>query len=285
MIENQRIKSLFFCKIAFHKIPCSGDLIIVVTFASKVRSMHTKLNRMKKLFFLFFSIAAISACGQMWGERVSGNGNMKTEERTVGSFSGIGSSGSFDVELSFGKPGSIRIEAEENLLEYIETKVENDVLMIRFRKNININHRKKITVYTSLTKMSKVALSGSGNVRGAGDFGNDGNTEFKVSGSGDIDIAFDRIRSSEVSISGSGKIILKGRGESVDIRISGSGNADCEGLIVDDAKVSISGSGNTRVNTNRSLEANISGSGNISYKGAATDIVKRTAGSGRVSKI
>ncbi|MEN9598169.1 MAG: hypothetical protein RL596_480, partial [Bacteroidota bacterium] len=137
----------------------------------------------------------------------------------------------------------------------------------------------------SMTKLSKVSLSGSGNIRGAGDFGNDGNTEFKVSGSGDIDIAFDRIRSSEVSISGSGKIILKGSGESVDIRISGSGNADCERLVVDNAKVSISGSGNTRVNTNRSLEANISGSGNISYKGAATDVVKRTAGSGRVSKI
>ncbi|MFX5660832.1 DUF2807 domain-containing protein, partial [Acinetobacter baumannii] len=79
------------------------------------------------------------------------------------------SSGSFDVALSFGKPGTIKIEGEENLLEYIETNVENDVLVIKFRKNINVNHRKKITVYVPLTKMSRLSLSGSGNISGAGD--------------------------------------------------------------------------------------------------------------------
>lgn len=46
--------------------------------------MITKINRMKKLFVFFFSIVAISACAQWWGERVNGNGNIKTEERSVG---------------------------------------------------------------------------------------------------------------------------------------------------------------------------------------------------------
>lgn len=247
--------------------------------------MVTKINRMKKLLVFFFSIVAISACSQWWGDRVNGNGVIKTQERSVGSYSGISSSGSFDVELAFGKPGNIRIEGEENLLEYIETKVENDVLVIRFRKNINISHRKKITVYAPLTKMTSVSLSGSGNITGAGDFGNEGKTTFKVSGSGDIDVAFDRIKSSELAIAGSGKIILKGKGESVDIRISGSGNARCEDLIANDVRVAISGSGNSRVHSDKSLDISISGSGDVQYKGSTTDVSKRTSGSGRVSRL
>lgn len=55
--------------------------------------MITKINRMKKLFVFFFSIVAISACAQWWGERVNGNGNIKTEERSVGTYSGVSSSG------------------------------------------------------------------------------------------------------------------------------------------------------------------------------------------------
>lgn len=247
--------------------------------------MITKINRMKKLFVFFFSIVAISACAQWWGERVNGNGNIKTEERSVGTYSGVSSSGSFDVALKFGKPGAIKIEGEENLLEYIETKVENDVLVIKFRKNINVSHRKKITVYVPLTKLSRLSLSGSGNISGSGDFGNDGKTEFRVSGSGDIDVAFDRIRSSEVSISGSGKIILQGKGDEVDVHISGSGNARCENLVANDVKVSISGSGNSRVHSDKSLDVKISGSGDVQYKGNATDVVKHIGGSGTVTKI
>lgn len=241
---------------------------------------------MKKLLTLVFTFFTLLVTAQWWdSERVEGNGKIEKISRPVGTFSSISSAGSFNVEITFGKSGNISIEGEENILDYIESKVEDNRLMLRYKKNVNIRTNKKITVYVAMTKVVGISLSGSGNIKGTGDFGNEGNTEFKISGSGNIYFDFDRIKNSSVAISGSGNITLRGKGESVAIKVSGSGDVDCTGLIANDAEVSISGSGNAKVHADEALEISISGSGNVSYAGNAKDIVKHTAGSGKVRRI
>lgn len=231
-------------------------------------------------------LASMPAIAQ-WApwQKIEGNGKIRKESRSVGNFTAISSSGSWDVMVAYGESSSIQVEGDENLLEYIETKVEGDKLVIRSKKSANLRSRNKITVYVSLTRLTGVSLSGSGDILGQGKFSNDGNTDFKVSGSGSIKLALHKVQRADVAVSGSGNIRLSGSAGTVHVRISGSGNVDCGELISDNATANVSGSGNIKLNANNSIDASISGSGNVSYRGAASDVRKHVSGSGRVSKV
>jgi hypothetical protein len=244
-----------------------------------------KPSNMKKLFVAFALLLAFSTFGQWPWEKIEGNGNLKKETRQVSGYTAISSSGSWDVMVAYGESNSISLEGDENLLSYIETKVENGKLTIKNKKNVNLHSKNKITIYVSLTRLTGVTLSGSGDIIGEGKFDNEGTTEFKVSGSGKIKLAFHKINNVELGISGSGNIRLSGAATTVQAKISGSGNADCGDLLCDDASASVSGSGNVKFYANKSVEANISGSGNVSYKGAATEVKKHVSGSGRLVKV
>lgn len=239
---------------------------------------------MRKFIFVLSLLVAIQSFSQWPWDKIEGNGKMKKEIRSVTNYTAIASSGSWDVMIGYGESNSIEVEGDENLLYYIETKVEDGKLTIKTTKNVNLRSKNRITVYVSLKKMTGVSLSGSGDIMGVGNFSNDGKTDFKISGSGSIKISFEKVNTAEIVISGSGNIGLIGSASTVNVKISGSGNADCSALICEDATAHISGSGNVKVYTNRSIDASISGSGNVQFKGAASDIKKHISGSGRVIK-
>jgi len=250
----------------------------------KVKITHSNLYTMKKLLVIVALLIGLQSFAQWPWEKIEGDGKLKKETREASGYTAIASSGFWDVMVAYGESSSIQIEGDENLLAYIETKVENGTLTIKTKKSVNLRSKNKITVYVSLTRLTGVSLSGSGDVVGQGNFSNDGKTDFKVSGSGSIKLSFAKLKELEAGISGSGNIKLSGSANTVQARISGSGNADCSDVICDDASAHISGSGNVKLNANKSVDANISGSGNVSYKGAASDVKKHVAGSGRLVK-
>src|SRR5439155_19439984 len=65
---------------------------------------------------------------------VRGNGQIKTEERQVGSFANLDASGAFDIEWQSGSP-ALRVTIDENLLLYIENSVSVDVLRLHMREH------------------------------------------------------------------------------------------------------------------------------------------------------
>ncbi|MCW3087584.1 MAG: hypothetical protein JWQ78_970 [Sediminibacterium sp.] len=242
----------------------------------------TNLNIMKTLFVALLVFTGLQSYAQWPWEKIEGNGRLSKETRQLNDYTAITSAGSWDVMIAYGESNSIQLEGDENLLPYIETKVENGKLSIKTTKNVNLRSKNKITVYVSLTRLTGISLSGSGDIIGKGRFSNDGTSEFRLSGSGSIQVSLDKVRAAEVSISGSGNIRLSGSANTVTARISGSGNADCGDLICEDATAHVSGSGDVKLNANKSVEASISGSGNVSYRGAASDVRKHVAGSGRL---
>jgi hypothetical protein len=239
---------------------------------------------MKRILFLLLVLVGFQACAQWPWERIDGNGKMTKQNRSVGNYTAISSSGFWDVMVGYGESSSIIVEGDENLLQYIETEVEGNKLVIKTKGKVNLRSKNKVTVYVSVTRLTGVSLSGSGDIMGEGKFRNDGPTDFHLSGSGNIRMGFDKIGTADVSVSGSGNVQLTGSAKAVNAKVSGSGNIDCSDLISDDATARISGSGNIRVNANKSVDANISGSGGVTYRGAATDVRKHVSGSGRLSK-
>jgi hypothetical protein len=239
---------------------------------------------MKKLLFGLFTIASLHTFAQKW-ETVKGNGQVKKETREVSAFSSLLSRGSMNVEISYGNSNKITVEADENLLPYIETTVADGKLTIKTKKNINIKTNSKMVVYVTMNKINSLQLSGSGNITGKGAFTNPGKTDIGISGSGNINLSFDSFGDLDLAISGSGNMNLKGSAtNNILAAVSGSGNIESADISSNNVDARISGSGNIKVYASRSIDAKISGSGNVYYKGNAS-ISSKTAGSGKVIKI
>jgi hypothetical protein len=240
---------------------------------------------MKKLFLSLLMMASLPLFAQPW-KIIKGNGTIKKESRSVNGFTSLSSHGAINVQIDKGTSETIQVEGDENLLPYIETKVEDGKLIIRTTKNVNLKSRSGITVYVSMSKINSLEESGSGNIVGNGAFSSDGKATIKVSGSGNIKLNSGAFKEMGLYVSGSGDIDLEG-GSANDISasVSGSGNIDCSNVLCDNVEAKISGSGNVRVNAKNSINASISGSGNVYYKGGASNVSTRIAGSGKAIKV
>ena len=240
---------------------------------------------MKKLLVAFFVLFTVNSMAQRW-EKIKGNGQSKTETRQVNNFTSLASQGSMDVVIDYGTSNTITLEADENLLPYIETIVDNGKLTIKSKKGVNLNSRSKMIVHVEMTKINSLQQSGSGNMKGTGAFTGDGKTDINVSGSGNLKLGFDSFQDLDLSVSGSGNVDLKsGSTNSLSAKVTGSGNIDCSAVTSKDVDARVSGSGNIKVYASNSIDAKISGSGNVFYKGSAQNINSKVAGSGKLMKM
>ncbi len=236
---------------------------------------------MKKFVAIICFMIFGSGCYIGWnGESYTGNGNVRTETRNTGNFTGIKTSGSIDLEISSGDQYSVKVEDDENILPVIITKVENGTLNIYYKNNTSISddHAK---VYIKAPSLDKIISSGSANIIITDVIKNSREIEISVSGSGDIKGGVDAPKIS-ASIGGSGNVALDGHTKDFEGRVSGSGDLNCSGLQSENAEVSVSGSGNAHVFASVSLKARASGSGDVYYRGNPSSPEIHTSGSGSV---
>jgi hypothetical protein len=142
---------------------------------------------------------------------------------------------------------------------------------------------KKIRAYVAASEIDQLSSSGSGSLFCSGVIKAD-KLELVVSGSGNIDGNLD-VGDLSVEQSGSSNVRLKGVVKNSNFRMSGSGNIYSYDLQSDYSDISISGSGNAEITANKEVNASISGSGNIRLKGDAGIRNISTAGSGRIKRV
>lgn len=238
---------------------------------------------MKINFFLVLPILALfSSCRYVSGERIRGNGSIKTEQRSVGSFKSISSHGSFNVYVSSGDQ-SLKIEAEENLLPYIETYVEGSVLHIQEKNNYWLRPSREVKILVSLPDFESISSYGSGDIISQSKISNSSKLALTVNGSANIRMDVDAPEIA-AETNGSGDIDLKGSAKTWTGEIRGSGNIRAIDLKSDDATIKIYGSGNADVFADSRLDVHVAGSGDVNYKGNA-QISSSIAGSGKVRKL
>lgn len=220
------------------------------------------MKTIKQLSFFILLLVAATSCFEEFNIR--GNGVDATQTRAVTTFNRVKTSGDFDVQITKGDVTEVVLNAEENILPYIETSVSDGTLHIDIHGVKTVNNRLPMSVFITVPELLSAKQSGSGTIT-TGYFSAD-KMEFSISGSGSISTEVDA-KLIDASISGSGWILIKGTAKQSNLSISGSGNIDSSGLTVDDCNAHISGSGNIQVNATQSLYAKISGSGNVFYAG------------------
>ena len=240
--------------------------------------MTTKLQYWIGLLCIGGILIAQTACDPL-GTR--GSGDLVTETRNVTGFHAIEASIPGKMEVLVDSVYKVEVTCEENIIDYLDTKVVNGVLEINFDRNVYDVDKLKITV--SAPSWDAFELSGSANidVQHAID---GSNLDLEISGSGDIDLFKADFDKFNINISGSGNVALNGSGTDMECTVSGSGELEALDCPVKTADINVSGSGDVRLDVSTTLKVNISGSGTVEYKGDA-EVTKNISGSGKVRKI
>ena len=237
---------------------------------------------MKKIVLMAAIPVLFLSCRYVAGERIRGNGNLKMEERSPGAFKSVSSHGSFDVYVSSGTQ-SVKVEAEENILPYIETYVDGSVLHVQSKDNVWLRPGRSIRIYVSLPDFESIRSYGSGDIIGQSKITNTSNLELIANGSANIKMDVDA-PAIDAETNGSGDIDLKGSTKSCDGEIHGSGNIRAMDLKSENATIKIYGSGDADVYADAKLDVRVAGSGDVNYKGNA-QVSSSIAGSGRIKKL
>jgi hypothetical protein len=217
---------------------------------------------------------------------VDGSGNVIEESRAVSGFSSVEIATFGEVIIDFDDEESLRIEAEDNLMEYFETEVRTGTLVISTQPFTNLRTTKPVRFYVTMKTLDSLRISGSADIQvpdfetdrfsikidGSGDItisSLDANLfELDINGSGDVDIDELNAENIEVNVNGSGYIkIDAGLVEEQDININGSGKYQAEDLQSPIVDVRIGGSGDVTIWATDTLDVSIYGSGDVYYYG------------------
>jgi hypothetical protein len=227
----------------------------------------------KQSTFLLLIIALVFssvACGRITiSPRVfRGNGDVVEETRQVGSFDEVQLSGIGNLYIEYGDEESLIVEAEENLMRYIETDIQTNKLTINLGGGKIVLPTKDMNFYLTVVELDSVSITGIGRI-----YLSEVNTprfDIRVSGAGALfidELFADRL---DVVLSGIGEIDIDSGGvDFQSVHISGPGTYSARRLTSNEANVNVSGIGKAIVNVEDYLEARVSGPGDLTYYGSA----------------
>ncbi len=216
---------------------------------------------------------------------VSGSGKVITDTRSVSGFNSVVFAGLGELNITQGSSEGLTIEAEDNIMPHILTKVDNGVLTIsldqeNWQNMVRPTRNVKFTL--KVRSLGALELSGLGNVTLP--VLQADSLALKVGGAGSISI--DKLNSSKVTctMSGAGNMSLGGKVTSQTITLSGLGNYSAGDLDSQQATISLTGAGSATVWARTNLNVKISGAGSVSYYGSPT-ITKDISGLGVINSM
>lgn len=232
-----------------------------------------------KFAALSVSVLVLSSCGEM--DCISGSGKQVSTVRNVGEFRSVETSGSIKVVLKQGGTNSLRVIADDNIQDKIETEVRGNKLIIDM--DGNFCDAGEITVYITSKEYDGVDASGAVEIISDGKL-NVKDFELDLSGSSKVtlDLNAANVRTSS---SGASEIHLKGQSTTHELDLSGSSSIEALDFVVSKYRIESSGASNSRINVLNELSISSSGASEVQYRGNPTNIKNSESGASSLKKI
>src|SRR6187401_3154155 len=211
---------------------------------------------MRKNLFLMLTITAFSFSLQAQKndkyddkDRIEGSGNVITKDISVRSFDELDASGVFNLQLSQGDKETLRIEADDNLMDLFIIENEGSTLKIKMKKNSNFNSKKQLKVYITFKTLKSMNL---GMVGGT---------------SSDDKLKFTDLKLKNQSV---GSVSLEGSAENAIVKNNSVGSINAGNFVVQKMDIENNGVGSATVNAEKELKYSDSFLGKVSNRGNAT---------------
>src|SRR4028118_1859464 len=141
---------------------------------------------MKNTTLFTFLLFALASCNFVGGKRVKGNGNIRTEERNVSSFNEVEVHGAIKLYVSQGDLKPVKIEADENLMQYVVLEQDGDRITVKPRDGFNLQASDDMKVYVTSPVFKAIDVSGACDILGETKIDQRESMNLHVSGAGEI---------------------------------------------------------------------------------------------------
>ena len=234
-----------------------------------------------KLVALLLTITLTSCTGNInLGDGIDGSGNVVTEKRTIEApFTKIQASTGVEVILEQGTPTEVEVEVDDNLIQYVVTKVENGTLIVKIDGNINTLESAIVRVKTNtidgLESSSGSSIRTINKLRGT--------TLHLKSSSGstiNADLEYEKVNCE--STSGS-EIKVSGKALALETKSSSGSEIEAQDLAANEIFAQSTSGSSTIVNPIVLLNAKASSGSSIDYVKEPKKVVKEETSGGSVS--
>ena len=237
--------------------------------------MKTMIKILSILLLLIFSNSCVIGGG------VKGNGNVvKKKIEVAGDFSSIKVQQGINVFLTQADIVKINAEMDENILELLSIKVENNKLSISFKKNVGKVTKKDI--YLSCPKLISIAVSSGAEVTSVNQFATVA-LDLSASSGSELDLNI-LAESVEIDASSGADVDLEGKSNTLKASASSGSDIEADKLICNTVVADASSGASIDVYASKSINAEASSGASIECEGnpEKVNIEKSSGGSVKI---
>jgi hypothetical protein len=234
---------------------------------------------MKKL--ILFSLVILvfaSGCSEIGGRRIKGSGHVITENRNETGFNSIDISGAIDVYIKQDSTSSVKVEADDNILEYIEVHTDGSTLEIYTENNIRLKPSHKIKVYVSNPEYRNFQVSGASSIHSENEITSPETLHVEISGAseGKLEVNAPKV---SVNLTGASNVNIKGKTKDFEGGASGASEIRGFDLLSENADVDASGASHIEIFASVKIAGQSSGASSVDYRGNAQANVEKSGAS------
>jgi hypothetical protein len=216
---------------------------------------------------------------------VRGSGVIVSQSREVSDFNSIEINYPVELTIQQGNVPSLKVEADDNLLPQLSTRVSGNTLYIEDSERDwtrRVYPTQAVKISLTINDLQRVDFSSAGSLQ-IGKFSTD-RLKLSISGAGAIHLSELNAKSLSVDLSGAGSVDANGSVDRLRLDISGLGGFEGGNLASQSADVSISGAGSSTTWAKDSLSVTISGTGSVKYYGSPS-VQRQISGLGSVTSL
>ena len=230
-------------------------------------------------------VLLFTSCGKenRW-DCIKRTGDMVSETRNLGSFYGVRSMDNINVILVQDTAYYVRLEAGENLIDGITTRLDGGFLEIGNSNKCSWSrsYDQEVNAYVGFIDIDSLYHQGYGSITSEGVLSTD-QLDITILNNGDVNLEINALFCS-ANMHQAGDLILSGEAGWVEVWSSGVQWTRCSNLIANYFRIITKSTGDALVNTTDSIHAEISGSGNVYYSGSPTVVTSIITGTGSLIK-
>lgn len=220
------------------------------------------------------------SCNENFNTGTQGSGNITKEKRAIPtSFDKISSSSGITVIVEQGSPTTIEVETDDNIQQYVITKVENGTLIVKVEGNIHtespINVSIKMPIITGLESSSGSTISSKNTLRGT-------EISLTTSSGSEIEAVLEYEKVSCDSSSGS-NITVSGKALNLQTSTSSGSEINAEELASNEIIADASSGSFTNVKPIVKLNGTASSGSSITYYQTPKTLIKTESSGGSVT--
>jgi hypothetical protein len=199
------------------------------------------------------------------------------QDRDVPAFDSIDVAAGIRASVTIGQRKPLHVEANDDVLPLVETRVEDGTLHIGFKPHSRLSSTGEVVVTAQTPELHSVAGSGGAMVKAS--LTKAGESALAASGGSEIHVSGVDARKLVVDASGGSVLRATGRTEEVHLMLSGGSHFESPQLEARDVHVNGSGGAIAEVRATGQVRGNLSGGSEMHVRGGARASVHTSGGS------